>query len=89
MRRPYPWQHHKMETAMDFEHSTKVRALQSRLQAFIAEHIYPSERRYQEEVRSGDRWQPTEVIEELKQKARAAGLWNLFLPPNTVTQLIP
>jgi hypothetical protein len=60
-----------METAMDFEHSTKVRALQSRLQAFMAEHIYPSERRYQEEVRSGDRWQPTEVIETEGPRRRA------------------
>jgi alkylation response protein AidB-like acyl-CoA dehydrogenase len=69
-----------MEAIMDFEHSPKVKALQQRLNDFMAEHIYPNEQRYQHELRSGDRWQPTVVIEELKRKARAAGLWNLFLP---------
>ena len=65
---------------MDFEYSAKVKAFQQRLLAFMEEHIYPNEQRYEEEVQSGDRWQPTTLIEELKQKARAAGLWNLFLP---------
>ena len=65
---------------MDFEYSAKVKAFQQRLLAFMEEHIYPNEQRYEEEVQSGDRWQPTALIEELKQKARAAGLWNLFLP---------
>jgi acyl-CoA dehydrogenase len=46
----------------------------------LAEHIYPNEQRYQDELRSGDRWQPTDLVEELKRKARAAGLWNLYLP---------
>jgi acyl-CoA dehydrogenase len=69
-----------MEVIMDFEHSPKVKALQQRLNDFMAEHIYPKEQRYQHELRSRDRWQPTVVIEELKRKARAAGLWNLFLP---------
>jgi len=65
---------------MDLEHSTKVRTLLNRLQAFMDEHIYPNDRRYREEVSFGDRWQPSSLIEELKQKAKAAGLWNLFLP---------
>ena len=69
---------------MDFEHSAKVKALQQRLQAFMDVHIYPNETRYREEVMSGDRWQPTGLIEELKTKARAAGLWNLFLPDSTL-----
>jgi len=43
------------------------------------EHIYPNERRFHEEVER-NRWTPTSVIEELKPRARAAGLWNLFLP---------
>src|SRR4029077_6647578 len=43
------------------------------------EHIYPNERRFQDEVER-NRWTPTRAIEELKPKARAAGLWNLFLP---------
>jgi acyl-CoA dehydrogenase len=69
-----------MEATMDFEHSTKVKALQKRLQAFMDEHICPNAQRYRQEIQAGDRWQPTGLIDELKPKARAAGLWNLFLP---------
>jgi len=65
---------------MDFTYSPKVAALQQRVDAFMAEHIYPNERRYADEIAAGDRWAPSTVIEELKAKARAAGLWNLFLP---------
>jgi len=65
---------------MDFDYSPKVKDLQARLTAFMDAHIYPNERRFHEEVGEGDRWQPTKVVEELKVKARAAGLWNLFLP---------
>jgi len=68
---------------MDFEHSAKVRALQQRLHAFMAEYIYPNEQRYQDEAAAGDRWQPPALIEELKRTARAAGLWNLFLPESS------
>lgn len=64
---------------MNFEFSDKAKQLQQRLQAFMDEHIYPNERRFEEEVEH-NRWTPTRVIEELKPKARAAGLWNLFLP---------
>src|SRR5262252_663105 len=65
---------------MHFEYSAKVKDLQQRLSAFMEQHIYPNERRYHEHVQGPDRWQPVPVIEELKPKARAAGLWNLFLP---------
>src|SRR5271156_228655 len=66
---------------MYFEYSDKVKGLQKRLQAFMDEYIYPNEHRYHAEHESKtDRWQPSRVIEELKPKARAAGLWNLFLP---------
>jgi acyl-CoA dehydrogenase len=65
---------------MNFDYSEKVQALRKRLSAFMDEHIYPNEAKYHEQIRAGDRWQPTDVIEELKPKARAAGLWNLFLP---------
>ena len=65
---------------MDFEYSSRVKALQQRLAAFMDAHVYPNERRFEAEVDSGDRWQPTRVVEELKEKAKAAGLWNLFLP---------
>jgi acyl-CoA dehydrogenase len=65
---------------MDFAFSDKVRALQDKLGDFMDRHIYPNERRHNEEIAAGDRWQPSALIEELKQKARAEGLWNLFLP---------
>ena len=64
---------------MNFEFSDKVKELQRRLQAFLDEHIYPNERRYHDEIERNP-WSPTKIIEELKPKARAAGLWNLFLP---------
>ena len=64
---------------MEFEFSDKVTELRRRLLAFMDEHIYPNEQRFYEEVER-DRWKPTQVMEELKPKARAAGLWNLFLP---------
>ena len=65
---------------MDFTYSASVRALQQRLEAFMAEHIYPNEARHAAEIAEDDRWQPSAIVEALKEKARAAGLWNLFLP---------
>ncbi|HEV8040256.1 MAG TPA: acyl-CoA dehydrogenase family protein [Bryobacteraceae bacterium] len=65
---------------MNFEFTDKVKSLQKRLQAFMDAHIYPNEQRYADEINPDDRWRPSEIIEELKPKARAAGLWNLFLP---------
>ena len=67
---------------MHFEYSDKVKELQKRLLAFMEEYIYPNEKLYHRQIEEGDRWQPTAIIEELKPKARAAGLWNLFLPEN-------
>src|SRR5713226_1717243 len=64
---------------MNFEFSEKTRELQVRLQAFMDEHIYPNEQRFLDEIES-DRWKPPRIIEELKPKARSAGLWNLFMP---------
>jgi acyl-CoA dehydrogenase len=72
---------------MDFAYSPKVQDLQRRVDAFMQEHVFPQEGRYvaevEENTRQGARWTPTRVIEELKPKARAAGLWNLFLPDST------
>lgn len=69
---------------MDFQYSPKVKRLQERLHAFMDQHIYPNEERYHAEIeanrRKGNAWIPTVTIEELKEKARAAELWNLFLP---------
>ncbi|HTG14250.1 MAG TPA: acyl-CoA dehydrogenase family protein, partial [Blastocatellia bacterium] len=67
---------------MNFEYSDKVKQLQQRLSAFMDEHVYPNEKIFHKQIDEGDRWQPTAIIEELKPKARAAGLWNLFLPEN-------
>ena len=65
---------------MDFAYSPKVLALRERVTAFMEAEVYPAEATFAAEVAAGDRWQPTAVVEALKQKARAAGLWNLFLP---------
>jgi acyl-CoA dehydrogenase len=65
---------------MSFEVSEKAKALRERLLAFMDAYVYPSEDRFYEEV-ARDRWRPTQVIEELKKKARGEGLWNLFLSP--------
>lgn len=65
---------------MDFDYSAKTVELQKRLSAFMDEHIYPNEKQFIEEIDTGDRWQPSELIEQLKSKAKAQGLWNLFLP---------
>ncbi|MDP9096868.1 MAG: acyl-CoA dehydrogenase family protein [Pseudomonadota bacterium] len=66
---------------MDFSHSDKAEELRERLQAFMDEHIYPNEKTYKDEQAAmADRWQPVPVVERLKPVARAAGLWNLFLP---------
>jgi acyl-CoA dehydrogenase len=69
---------------MDFELSPRTRELQARLTAFMDRHVYPAEPAYWEEIAAntaaGKRWTPLQLIEGLKVKARAEGLWNLFLP---------
>jgi acyl-CoA dehydrogenase len=69
---------------MDFAYSDRVKDLQCRVAEFMDEHIYPNEARFDAEVaenrRKGNAWVPTQVMEELKQKAKARGLWNLWLP---------
>lgn len=66
---------------MDFDYSPKVKALQKRLQEFMDAYIYPNEETYHNQLNSqGDRWQIPPIMEELKAKAKSAGLWNLFLP---------
>jgi len=69
---------------MDFAYSDKVKELQGKLARFMEAHVYPNERRFHGEVEAnrakGNPWIPTNLIEELKPKARAEGLWNLFLP---------
>jgi acyl-CoA dehydrogenase len=73
---------------MEFEYSERCKTLQEKLLKFMDEHIYPNEKAYKQEIdrngqEKGNRWLATTIIEDLKPKARAAGLWNLFLPKST------
>jgi acyl-CoA dehydrogenase len=62
------------------EPSSRASQLRQRLLAFMDEHIYPNEKQLDAQLHVGNRWQPPPLLEELKAKAKAAGLWNLFLP---------
>src|SRR3972149_6299750 len=72
------------ERHMDFEFSATVKELQARVAAFMEQHVHPNENRYWEEAEEnrakGNAWVPTRIVEELKPKARAQGLWNLWRP---------
>jgi len=68
---------------VEFEFSRKTRDYLARLGAFMDAHVYPNEQRYREELDRGDRWEEPPLIAELQKQARAAGLWNLFLPDST------
>ena len=74
---------------MDFDYSPKTKELQVKVQRFMDEHIYPSETAYKEELEAntvaGKRWSALQTIERLKPKAKAAGLWNLFLPVDSAS----
>jgi len=74
---------------MDFEYSAKTKELQSRLLKFMDDYIYPAEADYhremEENTKAGKRWSPLNTIENLKTKARAEGLWNLFLPVDSAS----
>jgi acyl-CoA dehydrogenase len=66
---------------MNFDYSEKVQRLREELIQFMDEHVYPNEKTYADQHASfEDRWSIPPIMEELKEKAKAAGLWNLFLP---------
>ena len=65
---------------MIFETSTRARDLHARVSRFMDEHVFPNEACAARQVADGDRWEPVPIIETLKAKAKAEGLWNLFLP---------
>ena len=66
---------------MDFDYSPKVQDLRKKVSQFMDEHVHPNEQTFEDQLNSGpDRWQIPPVLEEIKEKAKAAGLWNLFLP---------
>lgn len=65
---------------MMIEMSQRCADLHDSLTAFMDAHIFPNERAIADEISTGDRWQPSAIMEDLKAKARDTGLWNLFLP---------
>ena len=65
---------------MNFEYSDKAKTLRDAISLFMSEHVYPNEQEMLAQLDKGDRWQPIEIMESLKVKARSQGLWNLFLP---------
>src|SRR5713101_6882077 len=66
---------------MDFEPSDKVKRLSAQVQAFMDREVYPAEKVFERQMAEApDRWQIPPIMEELKARARAEGLWNLFLP---------
>jgi len=68
---------------VDFQLSAKSQDYLKRLGAFMDAHVYPNEERFYQQLKDGERWSDPPLLEELKSKARAAGLWNLFLPDST------
>src|SRR5687768_18426984 len=63
-----------------FQVSPRAKDIYQKLAAFMAAHVFPNEKTFAAQVSEGERWRPVPLIEELKAKARAEGLWNLFLP---------
>jgi acyl-CoA dehydrogenase len=74
---------------MDFDYSPKTKELQAKVKQFMDEHVYPAEKAYKDELeantKAGKRWTPLQTIENLKPKAKAARLWNLFLPVDSAS----
>src|SRR5829696_7176905 len=71
----------RRRTNVNFDHSEKVQNLRAELERFMDEHVYPNEKIYEEQLQAFvDRWSIPPIMEELKERAKAEGLWNLFLP---------
>ncbi len=72
---------------MDFSYTSKVESLRAELMGFFSEFIFPNEAAHRDEVQrnraNGNAWLPTQVVEQLKPRARERGLWNLFLPKSS------
>jgi len=68
---------------MDFSMSDRQREWLDRVTAFMDKHVRPAEKIYKEQDQAGERWKVIPILEDLKKKARAEGLWNLFLPPSS------
>jgi acyl-CoA dehydrogenase len=66
---------------MDFDYSEKVKMLRAEVTEFMEEHVYPNEKTYEDQLAAAEsRWTVPPIMEELKERAKAVGLWNLFLP---------
>ena len=65
---------------MDFEFDSRTVELRDRVKAFMDAYVFPNEHVFEEQVEAGEPWTTPPIMEELKAKARAEGLWNLFLP---------
>ena len=68
---------------MDFTMSERQREWLNRVQSFMKEHVRPAVPIYRQQDETGPRWKVIPIVEELKKKARAQGLWNMFLPPSS------
>ncbi len=68
---------------MDFDYSPRQKELMRRVGDFMDEHIYPAVPTFEQQSAEGERWKVIPIIEELKARARAAGLWNMFMPPSS------
>ena len=68
---------------MDFEYSARQKELIARVSDFMDAHVYPAVPTYEQQHEEGERWKVIPVVEELKAKAKSAGLWNMFMPPGS------
>ncbi|MFN7159204.1 MAG: acyl-CoA dehydrogenase family protein, partial [Erythrobacter cryptus] len=66
---------------MDFEPTERQVYWRNRVRDFIEAHVRPNMKTYEEQDRAGERWKVLPIVEELKAKAKAQGIWNLFMPP--------
>jgi len=66
-----------------FEHSEETKHLIDRVQRFMDEHVYPNVETYRRQEHEGNRWKAVPIVDELKAKAKAEGLWNMFMPPHS------
>ena len=70
---------------MDFTLSTKQKEWLDRVQSFMTKHVRPAVPIYKKQDEEGPRWKVIPILEELKAKAKAEGLWNMFMPPCPAT----
>src|ERR1700675_3792301 len=67
---------------MDFNMSDRQKEWLGRVESFMTKHVRPAVPIYRQQDEAGERWKVIPIVEELKKKARAEGLWNMFMPPS-------